>query len=59
MTTTVHVVNFGPQVVEVERPGNTPQKIYQRLSADFQVYDGMDVTIKEVKQTKQDEEKKR
>ena len=51
MTTKIHVVNFGPQTVEVEKSNDTiPVVIYPQESQNFYVCDGQDVTIKEVKQ---------
>ena len=50
MTTKVHVVNFGPDVVEVERTDNLfKTKIYPQQSEDFTVWDGKDVVVREVK----------
>jgi hypothetical protein len=48
MTTKVHVVNFGPDVVEAETT-NVKQKLYPHQYADFYVYDGAEVTVREVK----------
>jgi hypothetical protein len=50
MTTRVHIVNFGPDVVEADRPNSTlPMKIYPQGSADFYVYDEQTVVVREVK----------
>jgi ligand-binding SRPBCC domain-containing protein len=49
MTTRIHIVNFGPDLVEVETPSATPVKIWPHDSANFYVYDKQTVTVKEVK----------
>jgi hypothetical protein len=58
MTTRIHIVNFGPDVVEVEIPSavlqqngqqNAATKIYQNQYADFHVYDNHDVLVREIK----------
>lgn len=50
MTTKVHVVNFGPDVIVVHTaPPHEPAQIYPQQSNDFYVWDGQDVVIKEVK----------
>lgn len=49
MTTRIHIVNFGPDVVEIETQTSVGQKVYPQDSANFYVYDGQDVTVKEVK----------
>ena len=58
MTTKVHVVNFGPDVVEVTPTQGYPQRLYQHQYADFYVYDNQDITIKELKQENQKGETK-
>ena len=57
MTTRVHIVNFGPDVVEVKASGNS-FRIGQQASGDYHVYEGGDVIIKEVKEVKKVEEVK-
>jgi hypothetical protein len=59
MTTKVHVVNFGPDVVEVqpivEKIGDTSQpatKLYPQSSCDFYVYDGNAIVVQEEKKEK-------
>jgi hypothetical protein len=53
MTTRIHIVNFGPDVVEasVESTNVTsaPEKIYPSQYKDFYVYDNHDILVKEVK----------
>jgi len=52
MTTRIHVVNFGPDVVEATTDpnwGNPPVKIYPSQYQDFYVYDNHDILVKEVK----------
>lgn len=62
MTTRIHIVNFGPDVVEVEIPSvtlqqngqkNAAEKIYQHQYKDFYVYDQHDVLVREVKPLKE------
>jgi len=57
MTTRIHVVNFGPDPVEVNQSpvtgGLNPTKLYPNQYADFWVYDNHDVLVKEVKEPKQ------
>jgi hypothetical protein len=49
MTTRIHIVNFGPDVVEVETPQAVVQQIFQNSYKDFYVYDQHDVIVREVK----------
>ena len=58
MTTQVHVVNFGPDVVVVEGP-TTAHEIYPYQSANFYVYDGHNITIKEKQETPNDHTQER
>jgi hypothetical protein len=56
VTTKVHVVNFGPDVVEVDNSQCNCvvaeiTKIYPQQSADFTVWKGKDVIVREI-QTK-------
>ncbi len=55
MTTKVHVVNFGPDVVEVTPTQGYSQRLYHQQYADFYVYDNQDITIKELKQENQNQ----
>ena len=48
MTTRIHIVNFGPQAIEVETTTSTPQKLYAQQSDNFYVYDGQDVKVTEL-----------
>lgn len=53
MTTRIHIVNFGPDVVEVNLGplyNHPPKQIYSQGSESFYVFDGQDVTVKEVRQ---------
>jgi hypothetical protein len=56
MTTRVHIVNFGPNAVEVSVPAYSgapiPSYIYAQDSKNFTVYDGQDIIVKEVTQPK-------
>ena len=48
MTTRIHIVNFGPDVVEVDTPTTAPTKeIWPSQYADFYVYPGNEITITE------------
>lgn len=50
MTTRIHIVNFGPDVVAVETPTTAPAKeIWPNSYADFFVYPGNEITITEKK----------
>jgi hypothetical protein len=49
MTTRIHVVNFGPDKVEVQVPGAVPTTLHPLQYTDQYVYDGHDVTIIERK----------
>lgn len=54
MTTKIHVVNFGPEPVESVPSllyGRPSVRLYAQQSVDFYVFDGQDVTIREVRQT--------
>jgi hypothetical protein len=55
MTTRIHVVNFGPDKVEVNAPGSVPTTLYPQQSTDQYVYDGHDITVVERKLTTSDE----
>ena len=48
MTTKVRVVNFGPEVVEVETTSGQKQEVYQQQSRDFYVHSTEELKIKEV-----------
>lgn len=52
MTTKVHIVNFGPDVVEVKTTLNGHKRLYPQESVDRYVYDGEQVTITETKTEK-------
>ena len=52
MTTRIHVVNFGPDVVEASVPDiakSLPVQIWPSQYSDFYVYDNHDIVVKEVK----------
>lgn len=49
MTTKVHVVNFGPDVVEATTTTGLKQEIYQQQSKDFYVWDRQELFIREIK----------
>jgi hypothetical protein len=50
MTTRIHIVNFGPDLVVAETPTTTPVKIWPHESQNFYVYDNEVVTVGELKQ---------
>ncbi len=52
MTTRIHVVNFGPDVIEVSTGAlyNHPAaKVYPQDSANLYVFDGQEVNVRELK----------
>ena len=49
MTTRIHVVNFGPDIVTADRPGQLSEDIYPLSYKDYYVWDGQTVTITENK----------
>jgi hypothetical protein len=49
MTTRIHVVNFGPDIVTADRPGQLSEDIYPLSYKDYYVWDGQTVTITEKK----------
>jgi hypothetical protein len=50
MTTRIHIVNFGPDVVKVDTPTTAPTKeIWPGQYADFFVYPSNELTITEKK----------
>jgi hypothetical protein len=54
MTTRIHIVNFGPDVVEVsyESSNISPERIWPSQYKDFYVYDSHDIVVKELKPIK-------
>lgn len=50
MTTSVHIVNFGPNAVKVNPSG---QILYSQQSHNEYVYEGHSVTVEEVLPTKE------
>jgi len=62
MTTSVHVVNFGPEQVRVEAVNPTtkgaipvsfaPTILYSQQSANFYVHDGQSLLIEEIREEK-------
>jgi hypothetical protein len=55
MTTRIHIVNFGPEPIDV-KSANGKQRIYSQQSVDTYVYD--DVVVKEVTKAVLEEESK-
>ena len=53
MTTRIHIVNFGPEAIEVKRGSSLPVAVHSQESLDTYVYD--DVTISEKKPEKKPE----
>ena len=49
MTTRIHVVNFGPAIVTVDREGSLSEDIYPLSYKDYYVWDGQVVVVKEKK----------
>lgn len=50
MTTRIHVVNFGPDVVEVSAMDKMlRQQLFTQQSADFYVYPGHEILVEELK----------
>lgn len=50
MTTRIHIVNLGPSVVEAETSTTAPStKLYHGDSVNFCVYEGQEVTVREVR----------
>ena len=58
MTTRIHIVNFGPDKVEVHIPqqiNTLAETIWPNQYKDFWVYDNHEVVVREVKEVKKDE----
>lgn len=57
MTTRVHIINFGPGVVEVNTTIGPKKHLYPNQYLDEYVYDNQGITIKEETERKENETK--